>query len=138
MVSISFRVIVVTLLLAGFGATASARSYALVQPRVCLAGIWGKPVAEWRVQLGVFDDERKAVAFERRLARAKVKAEHYIAIWRQRGDAEPMAVVTRAVYKNAKAARRAALNFRKAGHKAFARRYLRYRWSRSVGSKARR
>jgi len=57
MLSTGLRVVLVTLSLTSFGSAASARTYGLVHPRVCLAGHWGKPVQEWRVQMGVFQDD---------------------------------------------------------------------------------
>ncbi len=120
--------VLAALILFGVSASAKAPRYALVPPRVCLAGNWGTATNEWRVQLAVTSDENNAIAYERRLAKRGFRAEHYIAIWRAQGDAEPLAVVSKAVFKDHRDASRAAKKLRKAGFAAFPRKYARYHW----------
>ena len=74
--------LIATAMLFSLTATAAPARYELVHPRVCLAGGWGDPHAEWRVQLAITSSERFALAFEQRLAKRGIHAEHYIAVWR--------------------------------------------------------
>jgi len=107
-------------------ASAAPREYGLVHPAVCLAGDWGEPRLEWRVQLGVFGDDAAADRYVAKLAKASIESERYIALWLQRGDAEPPVVVSEAVLPSLETARRLAEHVRGRGFPAFARRYTHY------------
>ena len=119
--------LIATAMLFSLTATAAPARYELVHPRVCLAGGWGDPHAEWRVQLAITSSERFALAFEQRLAKRGIHAEHYIAVWRANGDREPLAVVTRQTFPSRAAAIRAAQKLRRAGFAAFPRHFVHYR-----------
>ncbi|MEZ4220948.1 MAG: SPOR domain-containing protein [Polyangiaceae bacterium] len=98
----------------------------LVAPATCLAGNWGTPRDEWRVQFGFFSDERLAARRQAALQRSGIRSDQYIAIWGATGDEEPRVLVSRAVFRDLRAATRYARQLRKRGVAAFPRRYVRY------------
>jgi hypothetical protein len=130
------RAVVVSFVLLLVSASAMASplpSYDLVDPRVCLAGEWGRSTRyEWRIQLGLFNHERAADRRARVVARRGLATESYIAAWLARDDREPIVVVSRS-FKSRRAALRAIRRYRAAVPRAFARRYERW-----VQSEARR
>lgn len=99
---------------------AAAPTYDLVGTRVCLAGNWGQSHhREWRVQLGVFDDERGADRLARVATAFGLATETYIGAWLA-GDREPVVVVS-PPFRSRSAARLAARRYRVAAAAAFAR-----------------
>ena len=97
--------------------------FPLVEPRTCLAGSWGAPKAEWRIQFGVYNH---AGAIARSLQISGVGAEVYLAAWLARGQLEPEVVVSRERFKSRQDARRYLLTIQDQVPSAFVRRFTRY------------
>jgi SPOR domain len=79
----------------------------LVSPRQCLAGgSYGvSSQAEWRIQLGIFDDHASASRFASGLRAKGLGADEYVAAWLVRDDREPIVVVSREQPSRREAAR---------------------------------
>ena len=114
--------VLVALVMLPTSAQASPRDYDLVPPLRCLAGNWGTPAVEWRVQVGVFNNAEGAKAMEGVLTLLGLPAERYIAVWRLDPDNEPQVVVSRA-YRTRAAAERAARRYRRVTGGAIVRRF---------------
>ena len=104
----------------------AVRELGLLPARACVAGDWGTPTYEWRLQLGVFDDEAGAMRREAALSSKGVGSTHFIATWLVDGDREPFVVVTDGTFPTEASARKAERAVQKRGVRAFARRFARY------------
>lgn len=112
-------------LLATTAVDAKPKSFDLVPPFTCTAGgILGEPgKIQWRLQLGVFEEEAGAAALEERLGRRGVGAERFLATWLVDDNREPLVVVSTTTYRNAAAATRAARRLKRKGISAIPRQF---------------
>ena len=104
---------------------AGTARYDLVPYRTCVAGNWGTPSVQWRVQFGFFYRDEFGLRYVDQLAKKRVVAVPMIAAWEP--VKEPMAVVSSRAYANHRAAAAAAAAYRKRGVRAFPRKYTVYR-----------
>lgn len=130
--TVRFAAVLLSALLAASTAGAApadasaARELGLLPARACVAGDWGTPKYEWRLQLGVFDEETGATRREEALTAKGIASTHFIATWLVDGEREPFVVVTDATFATEASARKAERALQKRGVRALARRFARY------------